>query len=876
MNETALAGLSSADAAARLEQHGANRLPEPVPPGPLALFLSQFRSPFIYVLLAAAIVSFALGQTVNAWFILAVLLINATIGTIQEYSAERAAAALRNLVPSYATVIRDGKPGRLDTTSVVPDDVLQLVSGDRVPADCALCTTHDLEVDESMLTGESLPVAKRAADGEASDPAARCFAGTLVKRGRGLAVVTATGQHTEIGHISHLVVDQTNVRPPLSERIERFTVLVSWAMVVLISVILAITLLRGDDLSTVFLIGVALAVSAIPEGLPAAITVALAIGMRRMAKVNVIIRRLLAVEALGSCTFIASDKTGTLTVNEMTVKRVCLPDGTDLAVSGEGIDPHGTIEGAERHAKALRALVESGALSNEGRLEARDGAWVGTGDTVDVAFLALAHKLGVDPERLRKASPAVAEIPYESEIAYAASLNRHDGHHVLHVKGALERLLPMCASATDGVPLDTAALYRRVSALAADGYRVLAVARRPLDAAPDDLTGALHDLELIGFVGIIDPVRPEAVFALEKAREASVETAMVTGDHPQTALAIARELGLVQGAGSVVTGEDLEQARAASEDELDALVRTHRVFARISPAQKSLVVDRLIAAGHFVAVTGDGVNDAPALRRAHVGVAMGERGTDVARESADLILTDDNFASIVNGVREGRVVYANIRKVIFLLISTGAAEITLFLWSLTFGLPLPLFPVQLLWLNLVTNGVQDVALAFEPAEGDELEHPPRRPDEPIFDPVMIERVLLNAAFMGSVAFAVFFWVLNGGASETEARNTTLLLMVLFENVHALNSRSEHASLFSMNFFGNPLLLAGIVIAQAIHIGSMYLPWISGILEISPVSPGTWLQLLGIALLLLVFDEGHKLLMRRRRAAPVPAPQDATR
>ncbi|MGB1885545.1 MAG: cation-translocating P-type ATPase, partial [Gammaproteobacteria bacterium] len=511
---------------------------------------------------------------------------------------------------------------------------------------------------------------------------------------------------------------------------------------------------------------------------------------------------------------------------------------------------------------ALERLVTSGALANEATLAQVDGHWSGTGDMVDISFLALAHKFGTDPVRLARQTPRVAQIPYESELAFAASLNRVDGHFELHVKGALEKILTMCGQTTSGVALDHQAVLTRASAMAADGYRILAVARATLDAVPEPLSAALTDLDFAGFVGIIDPVRPEAVYALEKTRAASIETAMVTGDHPQTALAIARELGLVSAGAGVVVGNELDEASASGDAALDELIRGHRVFARISPVQKSLIVDRLIAQGHNVAVTGDGVNDAPALRRAHVGVAMGERGTDVARESADLILTDDNFAAIVNGVREGRVVYSNIRKVIFLLISTGAAEITLFLWSLSFGLPLPLFPIQLLWLNLVTNGVQDVALAFEPPEGDELARPPRRPQEPIFDGLMVERVLMNAVFMGSIAFAVFFFVYTGGATETEARNTTLLLMVLFENVHALNSRSERASLFSLRFFGNPLLIGGILIAQSIHIGSMYLPGISTILEISPVSMQTWLELLGVALLLLFFDEAHKFRLRR--------------
>ena len=861
-----LNGLTSVAAAEKLAVLGPNRLPEPKAPGPLKIFFTQFRSPFIYVLLAAAVVSVGLGHSINAVFIFLVLLLNAVIGTVQEYSAQRAAAALKNMVPHTALVVRDGAEQKIPADQLVPDDLVMIASGDRIPADIRLISAHGLQVDESMLTGESLPVLKsgnNAGDGEllATERKNVGYAGSTVNRGRGTGVVMATGTQTEIGQIAGSLSETPEAKPPLLLRVEEFTLRITYAMVVLIGLIFLIVLARGDELSSVFLLGVALAVSAIPEGLPAAITVALAIGMRRMAKVNVIIRKLVAVEALGSCTLIASDKTGTLTVNELTVRRIVLPDGSAAQVGGEGLELSGEIQPSAADNLAQRqALILAGALANEATFEQRDGRWVGNGDAVDLAFLVLAHKAGLNGT-LQRQHPGLGFIPYESEQAFCASCNRVDGSPTLLVKGSLETVLPMCRQASTGGALDHASIQQQMETMARDGFRVLALAQRTLSTEPSELAEEMVGMTFLGLVGMIDPLRPDVKEAIEQCRKAQIEVAMITGDHPQTALAIANELGMDTG-GRAVTGSELSAAEQQGAEVFAALVAGSTLFARVEPGQKRQIVEQLIHAGHFVAVTGDGVNDAPALTHANVGIAMGKNGTDVARESADLILTDDHFASIVNGVREGRIVYNNIRKVIFLLISTGAAEIILFLLSLIAGLPLPLFPLQLLWLNLVTNGIQDVALAFEPAEGGELERPPRPPGEPIFDRLMIEKVVVNALVMGSVAFTIFAISLQQ-MPEQEARNLTLLLMVLFENVHALNSRSERRSLFRMPILGNPLLLLGIVIAQTIHIGAMYLPGLREVLEVNPVSIQQWAELLGIALILLMVNELHKFWCRKQ-------------
>ena len=873
--------LTSRQAEQALQQHGENVLPETSSISLLSIFARQFKGPFIYVLLAAAVLSFILGQKINAFFILAVLIINAVIGTIQEFSAEKAATALKKMVPSYASVIRDNKPIKIITERVVPGDLVQLVPGDKIPADLILVNNNGLQIDESMLTGESIAASKSikvelnnglVVDNAMIDKTQRCFAGTVVMSGRGFGYVNATGANTEIGQIA-ADVENTQSKPPLLLRIERFTLRITYGILILISLIFIITVMRGDDLGTVFLLGVALAVSAIPEGLPAAITVALAIGMRRMAKVQVIIRNLLSVEALGSCTYIASDKTGTLTVNEMTIQQIWINGGDHYQVSGEGLDLHGEVTALdnvltnkvqaidESKVNSLELLIHAGVLANESYLEKTTQGWRGQGDMVDVAFLVLSSKYHISYKDARKHYTELAQIPYESENAYCASFNQYQGKLYIFVKGSVEKLLGMCQYSRQFQDVE-----QQVDELASNGYRVLGLACAVLDSVPEKLEDALSNLSFIGMVGMIDPLRPEVKGAVAQSKMANISVAMITGDHPKTALALAQQSGIADSTMQAVTGDELAIAFEQGKDVFSQCVHSTQVFARVSPHQKKQIIEQIMQDGDFVAVTGDGVNDAPALNHAHVGIAMGLRGTDVARESADIILTDDHFASIVEGITQGRVVYNNIRKVIFLLISTGAAEILLVMFSLIFGTPLPLFPLQLLWLNLVTNGIQDVALAFEPPEGNELKQKARPPNEPIFNRLMIERIVVNAIIMGCLAFALFKWQLDSGVAEQEARNMTLLLMVLFENVHVLNSRSEQVSIFKQYFLGNKFLLFGMLAAQGIHIMAMYTPGLSELLELSPVSLQQWSGLLGIALLLIVVDELHKYSLSRGRVS----------
>jgi Ca2+-transporting ATPase len=869
-------GLSQAEAEKRLSQYGKNTLPQPQATSALQLFIRQFKSPLIYILLAAAVVSLLLEETSDAIFITAVLLINALIGTVQEYSAERSAEALRSLVTTFSRVLRDGEAFEIDSQDLVPGDVVLLEDGSRVPADLRLLFDQSLEIDESLLTGESMSVSKDPAavvdvGAALGDRKNMAFAGTMVTRGRGRGLVVATGLETEVGHLASSLLNKHEAKPPLLVQMEKFTYKIAKAVGLAVLVIFAIELYRGLPWEEVFLESVALAVSAIPEGLPVALTVALAIGMNRMAKRNVIVRRLVAVETLGSCNYIASDKTGTLTMNQLTARLISVPGQQTWEITGEGAVPVGcirTVHGSptEKEEVLLRRIALVCALCNEAFLGLRNGNWVHHGDAVDVALLVMAHKAGVVQPEARAAYPQVDQIPFESERQFSATLNQVDGTLQVFVKGAPEKILRMCrhmAAPDMDCTLDHGMLDTQAQSLANSGYRLLALASGKIDLTPDESFSEEHltGLTFLGFIGMIDPLRAEAGPAIEQCRKAGIRIGMITGDHPITALAIARELKMAENLDEVVTGPDLKKAEEKGPEALDQLTSRARVFARVEPRQKLDIVSSLLRQGNVVAVTGDGANDAPAMHAAHVGVAMGKGGTDVAKESAELVITDDNFASIVAGIDEGRVVYSNVRKVIFLLISTGAAEIALFILALLANLPLPLLAVQLLWLNLVTNGIQDIALAFEPAEGDEMERPPRPPKEPIFNRIMLERIGISAVVIGGVAFGLYHWLLMNGYSLEEARNSVMLLMVLFENVQVFNSRSELRSAFNHDPLRNKILLFGTLAAQAVHIGAMYMPGLSDVLQIQPVSLGQWLFLLLLALSILVVMELHKAFRR---------------
>lgn len=876
-------GLSQAGASAKLAEYGPNILPEKPPTAVWAIVIRQFRSPLIYILGLAAAVSVALGDHKDAGFIAGVLILNAVIGAFQEWKAEKSSHALRKLLQIRASVVRDGEVGELSAEEVVPGDVVWLESGNRVPADIRLVSAHGLESDESLLTGESLPVLKDAAwEGTEATPVSdrlnMAYAGSIVTRGRAKGLVVATGTATGVGQLALDVMAETGGSPPLLVRMERFTRVIAVA-VLLAAVVIGImgVALGGYSPSEMFMFTVAMAVSAIPEGLPVAMTVALAIATSRMAGRGLIVRRLTAVEGLGSCTLIATDKTGTLTCNELTVREVRLPNGETFQITGEGFAPHGDVLQDEKRIdpgshQCLEWFARAGMLCNEADLHHRNGDWTWRGDAVDVAFLSFGHKLGWKRETTLDIHPQVNQIPFEAEHQFAASFHTHDGEVSVFVKGAPERVLAMCCEASCA-EFNLEEMEAAAAEMAEHGYRVLAVAdgKLQLPMTPADVPPAPSKLRFLGLVGMIDPLRPGVKDAVRACNDAGVAVSMITGDHRVTALAIARDLGLAQDAGQVLTGSELLKK---TPEELSDLISRIRVFARVAPHQKLDIVEAARRAGHFVAVTGDGVNDAPAMRAANVGVAMGKSGTDVAREAAELVISDDNFATIVAGVEEGRVAFDNVRKVIYLLISTGAAELVLMALAIGTGLPwLPLLPVQILWLNLVTNGIQDVALAFEPNEGGVLRRKPRSPNERIFNRLMIERTVVAALVMGIVGFLTFRWMLPEGATETEvarARNALLLLMVLFEIIHIGNCRSESKSALALSPFRSPILLGGTVIAMLIHLAAMHSTWGQTLLGASPVPMKTWGVVLLLALSIFPVMELHKWSWNRRNPSGVSA------
>lgn len=871
-------GLSDEAARERLIQYGTNVLPAKKTPSLTAVFFRQFANPLIYILIAAGLLSFLIQDLKDALFIFGVITFNAILGTIQEWKAEQSAKALQDLLKIMAHIKREGISRRVVSEEVVPGDLVFLESGERVPADIRLVSANNLSMDEAILTGESLPVQKHSNtledwDLPIGDRSNMAFAGTTVASGRGVGIVVATGLRTEVGRIAQSVAETATAETPLVLRMESFARKIG-AIFLGVSLLLGgIAFMKGYPWDEVVLMAIALAVSAIPEGLPVAMTVALSIGSQRMARRNVIVRKLMAVEGLGSCTCIASDKTGTLTLNRQTAKRISLPNGQRFYVTGEGYQGDGSVERESGEMPSpeeklhLERLATIGILCNEATLFLKQYSWQHEGDPLDVALLALGYKLGLNPPLLQQQMSLVGEIPYESARSYAARFYHEDGKILAAVKGAIEVILPRCQTQRIHNRLETIqyeAIRQESEELSGRGFRVIAIAEGTIPARPGlepIEESELNALTFLGLIGLIDPLRPEAKGAIDACKRAGVRVVMVTGDHPSTALAISRELGIAGSETDVITGSSLSQSGHPESSRFLERVDSAAVFARVGPVQKLHIVQAYKTLGHFVAVTGDGVNDTPALRTANIGIAMGS-GSDVAKDTAKIIITDDNFASIEAGIEEGRFAYSNVRKVIFLVLSTGAAEVALVMLALLANLPIPLVAVQLLWLNLVTNGIQDVALAFEFGEEDALKRPPRKPEEGIFDALMIQENLVAGLTMGLVAFGAWYWLLADGWDVPTARNMLLLLMVLLENFHTFNCRSERRSAFKIPLRNNLVLLIGVLSAQAIHILSMHIPFMQELLRIAPVSLKEWVLLLLLASLILVVMELFKLWKRR--------------
>lgn len=875
--ETPDRGLTNVQASERLHRFGRNVLPARHTPTLLQIYFHQFFSPLIYILLAAGVVAILMGAVTDAVFILGIVIFNAALGAFQEWKAERNAAGLQQLLQVNARVRRSGVTAEINAEELVPGDLVYLESGAMVPADMRILHTNNLTADEALLTGESVAVEKRTntlADKlPLGDRRNMAFAGSMVVTGRGYGVVVATGLSTEVGKIAGSVTSASVAKPPLVIRMEKFSRQVSLAVLLACVLLGAVAFSQGMTLIQVFFLGVALAVAAIPEGLPIAMTVALSIATSRMAKRNVIVRKLTAVEGLGSCTFIATDKTGTLTLNKQTVERVWLPAAEAAGISA--YQNRADFIPLLPNKRQLDELSRLTVICNEATVRRDSDGWHFSGDAVDVAFWNLALQLGIDPGCVTTLQ-RVGEIPFESDRAYAATFFVSDGILSAAVKGAPEAILGRCIGqqTIDGAgTLNRSAIEAEITALTASGYRVLAVASGTLRHAPPARPLQEHDLPpltFIGLAGLIDPPRLEVKDAITTCQKAGIELAMITGDHPLTSLAVARAVGMDVEGDQVITGHGLAEAGSPDSPEFANAVQHARVFARVSPLQKVHIVDALIKQGHFVAVTGDGVNDAPALKRAHIGIAMGS-GSDVSKEAGSIIITDNNFASIVAGVEEGRFAYGNIRKVVYLLISSGFAEIMLVALAILSGLPLPLLPVQLLWLNLATNGIQDVALAFEAGEPGALRRPPRKPAEAMFNRLMVRQSIVSGTTMALVAYANFYFMLNYlGMTEFEARSRLLLLMVLLENFHVFNCRSEYVSAFRIPLHRNWMLVWGVLGAQGLHLLAMFTPLGQKVLHTAPVGLWEWLVPFLMAALVLAAMELFKRIQHGRGVA-YPAP-----
>ncbi|MBL7126487.1 MAG: HAD-IC family P-type ATPase [Dehalococcoidales bacterium] len=867
-------GLAADEVRTRRLQYGPNEFKGKKKTPPIIVFLRQFLSPLIYVLMVAAIISLIVEHFIDAGVILGVLFLNAAIGFIQEIRAEKAMAALIQMAAPKARVRRDGEMKLIAARDIVPGDIMLLETGDRVPADARLIEVSNLKVNEAMLTGESMPVDK-ATDAFSEDvPLAErknmVHMGTIVNYGRATALAVRTGMATDIGQIATAIQEIKPEKTPLQKNISKLSRYIVVLFLGICALLVAVGLLKGLDWLEVFLLAVAAAVSAIPEGLPTVVTVVLAIGMRIMARRNAIIRKLVAVETLGSATVICSDKTGTLTLNEMTVQRLYL-DGQTIEITGEGYVPRGEFrrDGQlidPQNEPPVNLMLRISALCNDSFLTRKDNDECCDiyGDPTEGALLVAATKAGMNKEKLEKAYPRLDEIPFQSEKQYMATLHPRDGGRVVYVKGSVERVLALSKYRLKGeqvVPLtekDADVVTQANTDMAGQALRVIATAYAELPSELEDLKDEhiRGNLVFVGLAGMADLPREEAREAIKLCKQAGIRVAMITGDHKITAESIARQLDLPPG--KTVTGLELQQM---TDEELFEQVEDISVFARIEPLHKLRIVNALKSHGHVVAMTGDGVNDAPALKAANIGIAMGITGTDVAKESSDMILVDDNFTSVVAAVEEGRAIFNRLRNVIFFLLSTNLGELLVLTLALLFVGKAPLLAVQIIWINLVTDTTAAVPLGLEPKFGDELKQPPRHPRVGMVFPGLLLRIIFMATFMGVGAFLVFRWA-EPRMSIEEARTITFCTIVAFEWFRAFNARSDEYTIFRLGIFRNRWLLMAIAGAIALQMLAVYAPFMQVAFRTVPLTVEKW----GIALLaagsLFVIEETRKALFPR--------------
>jgi len=869
--ESTSQGLTSEEAQGRLERFGPNSLAEEARPSRVKILLAQVKNPLIYILFAAAAVTSSLGHFKDSAVILIVIVINSSIGFWQELRAEQSIRSLKSLVKAKAWVRRDGKEAEIDSEGLVPGDVVLLASGDRIPADLRLISATELRIEEAALTGESVPVEKNSEALEdpnlpPGDRLNMAFMSTMIVAGRGLGVVTATGSGTLMGQIAEDVRTVSLAKTPLQERFERFAKRLGLAVLGLILLVFGLGLALGMETMDLFMTAVAMAVAIIPEGLPVVVTVTMAIGVSRMARRNAIMRKLHAVETLGSTTVICTDKTGTLTRNEMTA-RVLFSMGRYFDVSGSGYELHGSISDRETGGRAdilpgsdLDMALRIGLLCTESSIDWRDDQQVVKGDPTEAALIVVANKAGLRGEHEHAAWPTEAVIPFESQRGYMATLHKRQGRYVVFLKGGPEKLLDICSMERTEVECGHAEVLAAADELAREGMRVLALGWKelPQGVSLEGLTEELaYGVTFAGLAAIIDPPRPEATEAVAGCAKAGIRTVMITGDHVVTARAIAAQIGIGGAEPKALTGREVE---TLDDEEIKAQAADVSVFARVSPRHKLRIAQAFMARGEVVAMTGDGVNDAPALKAAHIGVSMGVTGTEVAKEAADMVLADDNFASIFHAVEEGRIIFDNIRKVTLYLLGGGVGVLLTILGTMLLGLPLPLNATQIIWLNFVTSALQDMALAFERGEPGILDQPPRRPGEGILTWPLLRRIILVALTLSLGTLYLFHHALASGADLMHARTLALTSLVSYQFFQLFNSRSLRHSVLHTNHLHNPLLFGAVALALLAQLAALYVPQVAWLVSTVPLSARELAMCLGLAASVVLVVELDKLVM----------------
>lgn len=853
--KTSESGLSNNDVRRRLGKYGYNTIPRKEKDSLFKIFIGQIVDPIVLLLFVAVTFSFLSGEIIDGISILVIVFIDLVIGTYEENKANKTIDSLEKLVPISVRVIRDSKEIEIDIKELVPGDIVLLESGDKISSDMRIIESHNLTVDESILTGESIPITKTSKvikdkDVPINSQNNMLFAGCSIVTGRGMAIVVGTGINTEIGKIALTLHNSKEEKSPLTIRMEKFSKQIS-AFIIIFSCFLAVLLyIKGFELSEILVSVIALAVSALPEGLPLALTMALTIASNKMAKKNVVAKKLYSVEALGSCTVIASDKTGTLTVNEQTAKKIILPNDLEYEITGTGYMVEGTVIGEKlEYAKEIATL---GVINNEATLTKENLL----GDKIDLAFLVLGQKL-----KIKEEVNVIDSIPYESSNGYSAVFYEENNKTYCTIKGSLE-VVSRFSSSINFLKTDSFnKIYKQNEELSKDGYRVIAIALGEVEKKSSYTEKDIKNLKFMGLVGFIDPIRKDAIKAINDSINAGVNVLMITGDHPLTAFKIAKDLKLTKDYNEVTTSDEIRIYLKKSDREFDEFVKSKKVFARVSSLEKLKIVESLKRMGEFVAVTGDGVNDALALQAANIGVSMGS-GTDIAKDTSKLILLEDDFKSLVSGIFEGRVAYSNIRKIVYFLLSCGFAEVLFFTLSILFNMPMPLLAIQLLWLNVVTDGIQDIALSFEKGDKSIMTSVYQNPRKGLFDRKMISEILVSGITIGLIVFGVWIYLINYLKVDIGvARTYVMALMIIIQNFHAFNCRSEDKSIGDIPLFSNKVFLIGIIGSVILGVSAIQIKFFNSFLKTTGLPSNNLSMLFALGLVILLVMEIYKKIKK---------------